>query len=88
MKKEYDLSKLKKVASGPVVSKKTTKVSKTMRIDLEIVEWLVIEAERRGVKYQSLVNSLLRDAMQGDNEVLTPTKVRQIVREELKKKSA
>ena len=87
MKKEYDLSNLKRKKTGAVV-KKDTKIIKTVRLDLDIVEWLLIEADRRGLKYQSLINSLLRGAMQTDGVVLTAEKVREIVRDELAKKAS
>lgn len=86
MKKEYDLKKLKHVKSGAIV-KKDAKVVKTIRLDLDIIGWLVREADQRGVKYQTLINSILRGAMQSGGVVLTEDKVREIVREELKKVS-
>lgn len=85
MKKEYDLKKLKTAKKGAVVSRRGTKVSKTIRLDFEVVEWLVVEAVRRGVKYQSLINSLLSEAKQAGGNVLTEEQVRQIVRDELAK---
>lgn len=86
MKKEYDLSKMKRIKKGPIVSKSKTKISKTIRLDFAVVEWLLLEADRRGVKYQSLINSLLKEAMEAGGSILNETKVRQIVREELKKR--
>lgn len=88
MKKEYNLKKLKPAKKGAVVSKKSTKVSKTIRLDFEVVEWLVAEADRRGVKYQSLINALLSEAMRTGGSVLTENQVRQIVRDELKKQAS
>ena len=85
MKKEYDLKKLRPLKRGAVVSK-SAKVAKTIRLDLDVVEWLVIEADRRGNKYQTLINALLRTAMQNEGTVLTTDHVREIVREELKKR--
>ena len=85
MKKEYDLKKLRRVKKGPVVPKKGTKISKTMRLDLEVVDWLVVEADRRGVKYQSLINALLKEAMLAGRTVLTEEQVRKIVRDEMRK---
>ncbi len=63
--------------------RKGTKISKTIRLDSELVDWLVAEADRRGGKYQTLINSLLREAMEGGDSVLSEEQVRQIVREEL-----
>jgi uncharacterized protein (DUF4415 family) len=86
MKKEYELKKLKRVKSGAVINH-AAKVVKTIRLDVDIIGWLVQEAEHRGVKYQTLINSLLREAMQGGGIILTEEKVRAIVREELKRVS-
>ena len=88
MKKEYDLKKLRPVKKGPVVPQKGTKVAKTIRLDLDLVTWLVAESNRRGVKYQSLINSLLREAMAGGGAVLTEDKARQIVRDELRSRAS
>jgi uncharacterized protein (DUF4415 family) len=88
MKKEYDLKKLRPAKKGAVVPKKGTKVSKTIRLDFEVVEWLVAEADRRGVKYQSLINALLNEAMLAGGNVFTEEQVRQIVRDELKKRAS
>ncbi len=85
MKKEYDLKKLKAVKKGAVVPKKGTTVAKTVKIDLDIVTWLVAESDQRGLKFESLINSFLRAAMTGGGAVLTEEKVRQIVRDELEK---
>lgn len=88
LKKEYDLKKLKPLKRGAVVSAKGTKVSKTIRLDIEIVAWLVAEAEKRGTMYQSLINSLLKEAMLAGGSVLTENRVRKIVREELRKRAS
>ena len=87
MKKEYNLKKLKKVKRGAVVNK-GTKVSKTIRLDIDIVLWLTTEAENRGIKYQTLLNSLLREAMLNGGKVLTKAEVREIVKQELRKQKA
>jgi uncharacterized protein (DUF4415 family) len=87
MKKEYDLKKLKRAKTGEVV-KKDAKVIKTIRLDVDLIGWLINEADRRGVKYQALINSLLRQAMQGGGMILTDEKVREIVRDELRKRAS
>ena len=87
MKKEYDLKKLKRAKTGAVV-KKDAKVIKTIRLDVDLIGWLINEADRRGVKYQALINSLLRQAMQGGGVILTDEKVREIVRDELRKRAS
>jgi uncharacterized protein (DUF4415 family) len=89
MKKEYDLKKLKRTKTGAVV-KKDAKVIKTIRLDVDLIGWLINEADRLGVKYQALINSLLRQAMQsgGGGIILTADKVREIVRDELQKRAS
>jgi hypothetical protein len=39
MKKEYDLSKLKKVGRGPVANPKATKVQTSIRLDGDVMAW-------------------------------------------------
>jgi uncharacterized protein (DUF4415 family) len=65
MKKEYDFSKAK-FHKGPIVSAKANKVQKTFRLDEEIFEWLVKQGKLRGIPYQTLMNSLLKQAMNQD----------------------
>jgi uncharacterized protein (DUF4415 family) len=88
MKKEYDLRKLKVKRRGPVVPP-TAKVMKTVRLDAEVLSWLVAEAPKRGVGYQTLLNMLLREAMRrhaaSRNELRDH--IRRIVREEIKRAS-
>lgn len=73
----------------------TAKVSKTIRLDVDLVGWLLQESERRRVPYQTLINSMLNDVRRG---MLVPAKVdasssiadleevvRGIVKEELKR---
>ena len=59
MEKEYDFSKAK-LHKGPIVPAKGSKVQKTFRLDADIFEWLVNEGEKRGIPYQTLMNSLLK----------------------------
>jgi uncharacterized protein (DUF4415 family) len=87
MKKEYDLKKLKRTKTGAVV-KKDAKVIKTIRLDVDLIGWLINEADRLGVKYQALINSLLRQAMQSGGIILTADKVREIVGDELQKRAS
>ena len=82
MKKEYDFSKMKKVRKTPLDPKETkVKISKTVRLDGDLVQWLVSEAERTGIPYQTLLNAKIREAMN------LPDRVREIVRKELGKVS-
>lgn len=83
MKKEYDLSKMKQVARKPIEAREAkVKISKTVRLDGDLVQWLVSESERTGIPYQTLMNAKLREAMG------LPDQVRKIVQEELEKRSA
>ena len=59
MKKEYDFSKAK-VHHGPIVSNSEKKLQKTFRLDVDVFEWLVREGKKRGIPYQTLMNSLLK----------------------------
>jgi uncharacterized protein (DUF4415 family) len=88
MKKEYDLRKMKVKKRGAVVSK-SAKVMKTVRLDADVLSWLVAEAGERGIGYQTLLNSTLRDAMKGGKSApkLLRDEIRQIVREEVKRAS-
>jgi uncharacterized protein (DUF4415 family) len=80
MKKEYDLSKMKRVSRAPIHARDAkVKISKTVRLDGDIVQWLVGEADRTGIPYQTLMNAKLREAMN------LPDRVRELVREEIKK---
>ena len=88
MKKEYDLKKLRVKRRGAVVPS-TAKVMKTVRLDADVLAWLVSEAGERGVGYQTLLSMVLREAMQrgraGKQELRD--EIRQIVREGLKRGS-
>jgi uncharacterized protein (DUF4415 family) len=56
-------------------------VSKTIRLDGDLVQWLVAESERVGIPYQTLLNSKLREAMN------LPDPVKELVRAEMGKAS-
>lgn len=68
MKKTYDLKKMKVKHRGPLVDAKTSKVTKTVKIDMDIVSWLLQESERRRVPYQTIINSILKEAMDRGNK--------------------
>ncbi len=89
MKKEYDLSTLKHRRRGPV-ARADAKVQKTVRLDLDVLSWLMQEGKRRGIPYQTLLNSLLKEQMR-KSASLDPDdfrdEIRKIVRQELKKAS-
>ena len=61
MKSEYDLGRMKKRNS--VKTSKDLKVSKTIRLDVDVLEWLQNKAEDEGVGYQTFLNSFLKKAM-------------------------
>ena len=83
MKREYDLSKMKQVRRRPVNPRETkVKVSKTVRLDGDLVQWLVAESERTGIPYQTLMNAKLRESMN------LPDRVRGLVEEILAQKQA
>ncbi len=63
MKKEYDFSKMKKVGKGPVLDPKATKVQIGIRVDADVLSWLMAEAEKRGVGYQTYLGILLKEVM-------------------------
>jgi len=88
MKKEYDLRKMKVKRRGAVVPK-TAKVMKTVRLDADVLNWLIAEADGRGIGYQTLLNLTLRDAMKGGKGTSKGLReeIRQIVREEVKRAS-
>lgn len=82
MKKEFDFSKAK-FKKGPVLDPKKTKVQINMRVDADILVWAQNEADKLGVGYQTLLNMKLREAMNGSQD----DHIREIVREELKKRA-
>ena len=90
MKKQYDLKKLRVTRRGPLATS-TTKVQKTLRLDLDVLTWLVKEATRRGLPYQTLINSTLKEAMArseaGGVDRDLERLVRTVVRAELKRAS-
>ena len=87
MKKKYDLAKMKIKKRGAVVSS-DVKIQKTIRIDLDVLSWLLKEGEKRGLPYQTLINSILKETMNKENPREDLKKlVRKVVKEELKKAS-
>lgn len=85
MKTEYDLKKLKKGRRGPLASP-DAKVLKTLRLDPEVLSWFRVQGEKQGIPYQTLMNATLRQAMHS-NERNLPEEIRQIIREELNRKT-
>jgi uncharacterized protein (DUF4415 family) len=62
MKDEYDFSKAKR---GKVL--KEIKVVKTLRLDLDVLQWLDDEGKKQGMGYQTFLNWFLRKSME-DNQ--------------------
>jgi len=86
-KKEYDLKKLKKV-KRPGWANKDLKVVKTIRFDMDVVNWAVCESEKRGMPYQTFIKSVLKEAMNKGDKNKLHDEIRQIVKEELAKKAS
>ena len=64
MKKQYDLSRMKKIGRGPVASPKTTKVQTSIRLDGDVMSWAQSEAHGLGLGYQTFINMRLRELME------------------------
>jgi uncharacterized protein (DUF4415 family) len=82
MKKEFNFKKAKKV--GSKFKDAEVKVAVTTRIDPDVVSWLRDESDKKGIPYQTLINSILKQAM---NTVSEDARIRKIVKEELGKKA-
>jgi uncharacterized protein (DUF4415 family) len=85
MKKEYNFSKMKVKHRGPLVDPKQAKVTKTIKLDLDILGWLLREAEKRRMPYQTLINSLLKDCMDR-SAIDQDEKIRMLVEETIDRK--
>lgn len=84
MRKEYDFSQAKRGAVIPSPGK--TRI--TIMLDDDILEFFRGKATTAGTGYQTLINSVLRDAVSKEKdtkqgEPLTVEKLRQVLREEL-----
>lgn len=66
MKNEYSLSKLKKRPSAKV--SKDLKISKTIRLDADVLLWLQERADDEGMGYQTFLNSFLKKSMKNEND--------------------
>lgn len=66
MKKEYDLKKLKKRPGKAKVHPEASKIAVHIRLDASVVAELKDEAERMGLPYQTLINSVLHRFVNGD----------------------
>ena len=81
-KKEFNFKSAKR---GARLDPQTTKIAVTTRLDPDVLSWLREQAEKKGIPYQTLMNSLLKEAMQQplDSEEF----IRKIVRDEMGKKT-
>jgi uncharacterized protein (DUF4415 family) len=88
MKKEYDLRKLRVKRRGARIPA-NAKVMKTIRLDADVLAWLMSEAAERGIGYQTLLSMLLREAMVrgGEPKEDLRSEIRRIVRDEIRRAS-
>ncbi len=82
MKKEFNFKGAKR---GARLDPQTTKIAVTTRLDPDVLSWLREQAEKKGIPYQTLMNSLLKEAMQRPED--SEEYIRRIVREEMQKKT-
>lgn len=82
MKKEFNFKGAKR---GARLDPNVTKISVTTRLDADVLSWLRKEAEKKGIPYQTLMNSLLKGLMRGQDN--SEEYIRKIVRDELRKKT-
>ena len=81
MHEEYDFSQGKR---GAVVPTPAGKTRITIRIDDDILAWFRQEVHKAGGgNYQTLINNVLREYIQGRREPLEET-LRRVLREELR----
>jgi uncharacterized protein (DUF4415 family) len=80
MRQEYDFSHGKRGAILPSQGK--TRI--TIYLDNEILDRFREQAEAAGIGYQTLINQVLKEYIEGDSETpLTEDELRRILREEL-----
>ena len=84
MKDQYDFSKGRRGRVVPEAPLEPGKVKITIRLDEDIVDHFGREADRSGgsVGYQTLINSALREYVEGKAPRIEDT-LRRIIREEL-----
>ncbi len=85
MKQQYDFSKGKRGRIAPPEHEQHGKTRITIRIDDDLVDHFLKEAETSGgsVGYQTLINDALRQHVEGKAPKLEDT-LRRILREEIK----
>jgi len=83
--KSYDFSKGKR---GAVLPEQPGKQRITIRLDTDILEYFRSEVERvGGGNYQTAINAVLREHMEGKKTPPIEDIVRRVIREELRKAS-
>lgn len=60
------------------------KTTITARLDPDVIAWLKSEALRKGIPYQTLMNSVLKEAKSGGGPQVEI--IRRVIREELDRK--
>jgi uncharacterized protein (DUF4415 family) len=85
MKQRYDFSKGKRGRILPPETEQRGKTRITIRLDEDLVDYFLQEAERSGgsAGYQTLINDALRQHVEGTAPKLEDT-LRRILREEIK----
>ncbi len=66
---------------GPRLKKENTKVAISVRLDPDVVSWLRSESEKKAIPYQTLLNSILKQEMRGNEDKLRK-EIRKILKEE------
>jgi len=66
MKKEYDLTKMKR-RKNPYA--KRLKKQVTIRLGVDIIDYFKAMAEETGIPYQNLINLYLRDCVQSERRL-------------------
>ncbi len=66
MKKEYDLSKMKR-RKNPYAKRLKRQV--TIRMGVDIIDYFKAMAEETGIPYQNLINLYLRDCVQSERKL-------------------
>ena len=85
MKRNYDFSKGKR---GAVIPTPRGKTRITIRIDDDVLEWFRKQVhEAGGGNYQTMMNRVLRESMEGQVEPLEDT-LRRVLREVIPAKQA
>jgi uncharacterized protein (DUF4415 family) len=85
MKQRYDFSKGKRGRIAPTETEQAGKTRITIRLDEDLVDYFLKEAERSGgsMGYQTLINDALRLHVEGKAPKLEDT-LRRIFREEIR----